>query len=273
MSTGSIVVRKSLGRQLKALREQAGKTSADVAEAQISKAKLARIEAGQVPVKTPDIRTLAWLYGADETTIQQLVELAKNTAEKGWWEPFASVMPSWFTTFVELESAASRLLTYQSDLVPGLLQTIDFHRAVFAADPLQSAQDTERTVQLRIERQRAAFERPNPLGVTAVLSEAAITRQIGSKDVMAAQIRHLCELARRPNVDIYVLPFSAGGHAGLKGSFNVLGFTADDHPDVAYLEARAGGQHIWDQDQVQIYRDDFARIKDQSIPIEEHLKK
>lgn len=271
MTSGSIVVRKSLGRQLKALREHAGKTFADVQDAKIaSKAKLARIEAGQVPVKVPDVRTLAWLYGVDEITTQQLVDLALNTAEQGWWEPFASVMPSWFTTYVELESFARRLLTYQSDLVPGLLQTPDYHRAVFAADPLQSPDDAERTVQLRVERQRAAFDRPDPLKITAVLSEAVLARQIGGPSVMAEQRQHLLGLSRRPNVTIYVLRWTAGAHAALKGSFTVLGFDRDDHQDVAYLETRAGGRHIWDELQVQAYRDDFSAISDQSIPIEEY---
>lgn len=272
MSTGSIVVRRSLGRQLKALRLGAHKTFADVEELQISKAKLARIEAGQVPAKVPDVRTLAWAYGADQATTEQLVGLALNTADKGWWELYANVMPSWFTTFVELESAACRFWSYQSDLVPGLLQTIDYHQAVFNADPLQSPADAERTVQLRIERQRAAFERPTPLQADVVLSEAVLTRQIGGPEVMAEQHQHLLELSQRPAIDIQVLPFAAGAHAGLKGSFVVLGFDPAEHENVAYLEARTGGQHIWAPELVQVYEDDFARIRRQSIPIEEYLR-
>jgi transcriptional regulator with XRE-family HTH domain len=271
MSTGSIVVRRSLGRRLKQLREGAGKTYGDVAELQISKAKLARIEAGQVPVKVPDVRTLAWHYGADEATTEQLVDLALNTAEKGWWEPFSKVMPSWFTTYVELESFARQLLTYQSDLVPGLLQTPEYHRAVFAADPLQSAADAERTVELRIERQRSAFERPDPLRITAVLSQGVLARQVGGEAVMAEQRQHLCQLATRPNVSIHVLPWTAGAHPALKGSFTVLGFDGTDHQDVAYLETRLGGRHIWEEDQVGAYLDDHSAIVAQSIPIKEFL--
>lgn len=272
MSGGSIVVRRSLGRRLKALREQAGKTSADVNELQISRPKLFRIEAGQVPVKVNDVRSLAWLYGADEPTTEQLVDLALNTADKGWWELYANVMPSWFTTFVELESAACRFWSYQSDLVPGLLQTIAYHQAVFDADPLQSPADAERTVQLRIERQRSAFERQRPLQADVVLSEAVLARQVGGPEVMAEQHQHLLELSHRPSVDIHVLPFAAGAHAGMKGSFVVLGFDPDEHENVAYLEARTGGQHLWAPELVQVYEDDFARIRAQSIPIEEYLR-
>jgi transcriptional regulator with XRE-family HTH domain len=274
MATGSLVVRRSLGRQLKALRVAAGKSFAEVGEAQIaSKAKLARIEAGQQAVKMPDVRALCWLYGVDEATTDQLAERALNTAEQGWWEPFGDVMPSWFTTYVELESAASTLHTYQSDLVPGLLQTPAYHQALFDADPLlQGLVDVERNVQFRVERQHAVFDRPGPLCMTAVLSEAVLARQVGGGKVMDEQRQHLLELSDRPNIVMHVVPFSAGAHAAMRGTFAVLGFDSPDDPAVTYLETRAGGRYIEEQGLLEAYRCDFAQITAQSIPIEEYLR-
>jgi transcriptional regulator with XRE-family HTH domain len=269
MTTGSVVVRRSLGRRLKALRLAAGKTQADVAPV-ASIAKLKRIEAGQVAQRMADVRTLCFMYHADEVTTEQLVEMTLIT-ENGWWEDYSDLMPSGFRMYVELEAAATSITTWDSELIHGLLQTPAYHRAVFEAEAWPSPDAGERQVQLRAERQRAAFDRTPPLRLYAVIGAGALARQVGSEKVMAEQRQHLLELSRRPHVELYVLPWQAGAHAAMKGAFTVLGFDNPDDPDVVYLETVAGGRYIEQPDMLTRYRQDFDRVRDQSVPFEEYL--
>lgn len=273
MTMGSTSVRRSLGRRLKQLREHAGKSYADVVDSTIaSKAKLARIEAGQTPVKVADVRALCWLYGVDQGLTDQLADLSLQTAMTGWWEAHGNAVPIWFTTYIERESAAMVASTYQSDLVPGLLQTPDYHRSIFEAARPQPPESAQRQVQLRVDRQRAAFDRPTPLDVVAVLSEAVLAREVGGAEIMAEQRKHLLALSRRPNIAIAVLLFAEGAHPAMNGAFTVLGFDSPDDPDLVYLETSAGGRYIEAHATLRQYREDFTRVRDQSIPIEEYLK-
>jgi len=247
----------------------------DVVEERIaSKAKLSRIENGKQAVTVADVRTLCWFYGADQELTDQLAELSKETAQRGWWEAHGDAIPTWFHTYVERESAAVEAWTYQTGLVPGLLQTPDYHRSVFEAEAgmLLPSDTAERQVQLRVERQRAALDRATPLEVVSVLDEAVLAREVGGPEVMAEQRKQLLELNRRPNIRINVLPFSAGAHPALKGAFTVLGFDSSDDPALVYLETRAGSRYIEDPSMLLSYREDFARVRAQSVPIEEYLK-
>jgi transcriptional regulator with XRE-family HTH domain len=260
-----VIVRRSLGRRLKALRAAAGKTAADVTTAGIaSRAKLFKIEAGSVPVRMADVRALCWLYGADDATTDTLADLALNTASEGWWEDYGDVMPSWFALYVELESAATRLLTYGAELVPGLLQTADYHRAVFSAQLDITSDSAERQIALRIARQRAAFERDRPLQVRAVLSAAALDREVGGSAVMSTQRAHL--LASR--ADIRFLPADVGAHAAMNGPFSILEFQGD--PAIVYLETLAGGRYVEKLAIVTVYQRVFEAIAEQAEPIEEY---
>jgi len=141
-----------VANRLRALRAQAGKTAADVHAAGIaSKAKLARIEAGIGQVKMADVRALCWLYGVDQANTDTLAELALNIAGEGFWEDYGDVMPSWFGLYVELESAASEMLVYDPELVPGVLQIPTYQRAIFETSPEFTAESAERQMRLRSE--------------------------------------------------------------------------------------------------------------------------
>ncbi len=270
----SIVVRKSLGRQLKALRTAAGKTPAAVETAKVaSTSKLHRVEAGAVPVKVADVWAFCRLYDADSSTTDRLAEMARNTTEKGWWESYDAVMPSWFGTYVELESAASRLYVYDPDLIHGLLQTPAYHRALIEVDPERSAESADLQLRLRGGRQQAAFERVKPLEVVAVFGEGALARTVGGAEGMAQQKRRLLELSEMGNVQVSVLPFNAGAHVAMKGPFTVLAFDSDDdHPDVVYLETHAGARYIEADEAVHRYRTNLRLIIEQSVPLKEYMQ-
>lgn len=216
---GAFSARRQLARLLKDHRTAARKAPGDFVVARIgSLSKLSRIEAGKSPVSVPDVRAMAFLYGLDEVTTAQLVQLADHTSDSEWWEPYSAeaVVPDWFTNYMGLESYADRLLTYQETLVPGLLQTPAYHRAVFDSDPTADPATAERQVELRIKRQQTAFDKRSPLHVTAVLNEAVLVREVGGPAVMVEQREHLLELARRPHINIFVVPWTAGAHAAMK---------------------------------------------------------
>ena len=270
---GSVVVRRSLGRQLKALRIAAGKTATDVSAAGIaSKTKLQRVEAGSVRIKMADVRTMCWLYGADASVTEKLAELALNTTDEGWWESFTDVMPPWFGMYVELEAAASQVFAYDPELIHGLLQTLAYSQAVSAADPTLTPETAQRHVGLRAERQRAAFGRTPPLQLTTVLGAGALTRVVGGERVMAEQRAHLLDISRQANFEVRVLPWDAGAHLAMKGAFNVLEFESPEAPSVVYLETYVGGRYVEQPKSLSTFRQMFEIISAMSVPIEEYLK-
>lgn len=265
-------MRRSVGRRLKALRLAAGKTAADVAAASLaSTAKLTRIENGTSTVKLADVWALCQLYRAPQATTDALSELVRNMSSDGWLEEFGDVMPSWFSTFVELESAATEVLVWDPELVYGVLQTPAYQRAVFAAAELDAA-TVDRQVRLRSERQRAAFDRTPPLRVTFVLGQGVLDREVGGHEVAEEQREHLRGVARLPHVDLLVLPWSAGAHPAMKGPFVILGFDAPEDPDVLYLEYATAARYIEQEGTVSEYRRRFAKIRSQSVKIEEFVR-
>jgi transcriptional regulator with XRE-family HTH domain len=266
--TASIVVRRSIGRRLKALRLAAGKTQADVA-AVASPAKLKRMESGQVTQRMADVRTLCFMYGADDVTTEQLVELTLINSEAGWWEDYSDAVPSWFAMYIELEAAATRLFTYDPELVHGLLQTPDYHRALVAAEAVLVPDiDEEQQVELRIRRQHAAFDRTPPLQVTTVLGTGAVQRDVGGPEIAAAQREHLLTVP----AEVRVLPASAGAHAAMKGAFIMLEFATEDDPPVVYLETQVGARYVEHHEQIALYRQLADSISRQAVPIKEYLQ-
>jgi hypothetical protein len=264
-----VYVRKALGRRLKELRVAARKTHADVADVG-SVAKIKRIEAGDPPIKMPDVRALCFMYGADAATTEQLVEMSLNR-EQNWWEDYTDAMPQWLGKYVALETAACSITTFDPELIHGLLQTPAYHRAIFEADAHLLADDVERQVGLRAERQRAAFGRTPPLRVTAVLGEGALVRAVGGAEAIEEQRSHLLKLAAQEHVDVFVLPWSAGAHTAMKGAFTILAMDHPEEPDVVYLETLGGGRYMEKQDLVERYRRNATILKAQSVTIEEYL--
>jgi hypothetical protein len=270
----SVVVRKSLGRQLRALRLAARKTPSDVQTSGIaSTSKLHRVETGAVPIRLETVWALSQLYGADTATRERLSEMARHSNDKGWWEDYSDVMPAWFGTYVELESAASRAFTYHSELVPGLLQAPDYQAAMFEQDLDSTEEYVKRQVHMRSQRQRAAFEKPAPLCLTAVIGQEALTRTVCGEHGMAEQREHLVKAGRQANIEVRVLPWVAGAQPAHKGAFNILQFDRDDdHPDVVYLETYVGGRYVEDEKMLRMFHRMFQAVSAMSVPIEEHLR-
>jgi len=269
--TGQRVVRRTLGRRLTRLRVASGKSRREVAEAKlgISEPTLHRIETGKVPVTVANVRALCWLYGADESITNALAELALGTSQAEWWDA-NPVVPDWFKLYVGLEVSASRIYSYDGEVVPGELQTEQYARAVFGAEQPAEEEAAERQVKLRLQRQKTLFARnPAPRLVT-VVGEGALTRPVGGEATLKAQIEHLRSLAQRDYIEIKVLPWAVGAHAAMAGAFRILDFDDAEDPDVVYLESHVGALYLEERAEVDEYRRIFQLIRKEAVPVQEY---
>jgi transcriptional regulator with XRE-family HTH domain len=265
--SGPTVRRLVVGSQLRRLREAKGMTREAAGYAiRGSESKISRLELGRVSFKRRDITDLLKLYDIpeDDERTEALVKLAEEANQPGWWHRYDDAITKWFETYLGLEEAASHIRTYENQFVPGLLQTEDYARAVVSIG-LQRAPggDIEGRVRLRMERQRI-LDRPDPPAVWAVIDEAALRRPMSGRQVMKAQIQHLLDLMKRPNITVQVVPFRQGGHAAESGAFTILRFAEEDLPDVVYLEQLVSALYIDKRDQVDRYAQVMVRLAGES---------
>lgn len=236
---------KQLGVKLRELRD-AAKVKPQEACAQLgwSRSKLDRIEAGTNLPKPADLLAALDLYGADSESRGALDGLRREAqaGRRGWWVAFGDVFRS---SLPALEHSAKRIRTLETTLIPGLLQTPDYARAVItAARPGEEPESIDRRVQARMARQDAVFVRQNPPDVHVILDEVALHRPVGGIDVMEAQISALWTASMRPNVTLQILALEAGAHVGMEGPFVILNFDTPAYPEVGFTEGPGGGLYL-----------------------------
>ncbi|MGH8793289.1 MAG: helix-turn-helix domain-containing protein [Stackebrandtia sp.] len=252
---GPTALRMLLGAHLRRLREAQGVTRADAGwEIRASESKISRLELGRVSFKERDVEDLLSLYNVDDDDErQQLLVLAREANTPGWWHRFGDVLPSWFQSYLGLEATAALIRTYELQFVPGLLQTKEYARAVVLLGYGHiSPQEVERRVELRASRQKL-LKRAEPAKLWAVVDESALRRPLGGRAVMRAQLKHLLEQAKRPNVRLQVIPFHSGGHSAAGGAFTVLRFPDQELPDVVYIEHLNSALYLDKRDDVDLY--------------------
>ncbi|MEV0538231.1 helix-turn-helix domain-containing protein [Nocardia salmonicida] len=269
VESGPVVLKLVLGGQLRRLREDAGLTR-EAAGDTIggSHAKISRIELGRADLKERDLRDLLTLYGmTDVDEREQFLTLARAANQPGWWHRFNDVMPRWFSTYVGLEQAATTVCTYSPQVVPDLLQTPNYARALVE---LNSAEDADRALALRMERQ-AILDRPTPAVLRSVIEESALRRPLGGRQVLTEQLQHLLTMAELPNVHLQVLPLTAGGHAAPGGQFNVLTFSAHELPDIVYVEQLSSALYLDRKTDVDLYSSTMKHLEEQSLSTAESM--
>lgn len=225
---------RRLARALRHLREEAGLTIEEIAEKlEMSASTVSRMETAQVGVRPRDLKFLLDMYEVSEAERDQLLQIARERRQQRWWREYAD-LPS--ILFAGLEEDASAIWQYSTQLIPGLLQTEAYARAVLQAIRLDAKPgDVERRLELRIHRQELLTSEHAP-EYWVVLDEAVVLRQVGGPAIMADQLGELIEAARRPNVTLQVLPFTSGEHAGMDGEFTVFHYLESADPDVVYIE-------------------------------------
>jgi len=255
------VLRILLGAQLRRLRESKRITLEEAGNViRASHSKVSRLESGRVGFKDRDIVDLFVHYGVtDQTEIRTLREIAARANSRGWWHDYSDILPTWFEEYISLEQAAIEIRGYEVQFVPGLLQTEEYARAVTLLS-YSNPKEISRRVSLRMARQ-ARLEDAEPVNLRMVLDEATLIRPIGGMSVMRTQLKHLIEMAQRPNVAIQILPFKAGGHSAAGGPFNVLHFAESDLSDIVYLEQLATAQYLEKPDLVRMYLTIMERLR------------
>jgi transcriptional regulator with XRE-family HTH domain len=256
------VRRRRLALELRRLREAAKLTCEEVADhLECSASKISRVETGRVSVSPRDVRDMLDLYGVPVEQRGGLVQLARDSRQKGWWHAYSDTIQPQYATYLGLESAASEIRIYEVSLIPGLLQTEDYARAVISAGMMSSPrEDIERRVELRMARQ-PALTRDDPPRLWAVLDEAALRRRVGGAGLMRLQLEHLLGLAALPSVAVQVIPFGGGAHPAMGRPFVILVFPERVDTDVVYLEDLTSSLYLEDLAEVDRYNVFFNHLR------------
>lgn len=253
MSGGPVVGRRMLAADLRRHRLAAGRTIDDVARhLECSPAKVSRMETGAVKVGVQDLRAVLELYDLAGPEREALFALVRQSRSRGWWQRFGDVVPPASARFYGLEDGASTIGQHSASLVPGLMQTEAYARALIGSVPGLPDGLLERRVELRMRRGRL-LDRERPPQVQVVLDEAVLWRAIGGPAVMAEQLARLLELAERPNVTIRVLEFDRGAHPAAGVSFTVFGFGDPPGEQVVFREQLDANSFLDQPDQVAVY--------------------
>ncbi|GGL87518.1 transcriptional regulator [Streptomyces fumigatiscleroticus] len=276
MQNGPAVRRRKLGAELRALRAGAGLTSGEAARlVGWHQSKVSRIETGASGVKPADVRLLLEAYRVDDPQLRDLLMVLAGSDDAGgrhhWWHAYRGVLPPTYRDFISLESQAGAMRTLETTVVPGLLQTPEYARAVTraAVDGL-SEERLDALVEVRLARQDVLRTEP-PLKLSAVLDEAVLHREVGGPGVMARQLARLVEAARLPQVRLQVLPFAAGAHIGVSGSFVIFSFSSTSDLDVVVLDHLTSSLYLERKEDVKAYTEAFNSLRIHALSPEESL--
>jgi transcriptional regulator with XRE-family HTH domain len=259
--------RRQLGQELRRLRETSGATIDQVAERlSCSASKISRIETGHSGVSSREVRDILDAYGAGPDQADHLVEMAREAKQRGWWQLYGAVLTG---AYVGLEAAADEILSYEALVVPGLLQTENYARAMIrAARPDMDADEVEQRIRVRMNRQ-SLLSQDDPLTLVVVLDEAVLRRAVGGRDVMRRQLDRLCATAEMPNITLQVLPLDAGAHAAMDGAFTMLRFSEPGHQDLVFAANAAGGIFLEKEDELHRYAHIFDLLRSTALPRQE----
>jgi transcriptional regulator with XRE-family HTH domain len=269
VSASPLVERRRLRAELRQARLDAGLTQEAVAEhMDWSLSKLIRIETGAVGISTNDLTALLRLYNVkDAKRVRALIAQAKEARKQTWWSKYRAVLPPTYFHYIEFETSASIIRSYDTLVIPGLLQTEEYATAITQRNRLDPNPKTvSALVEVRMKRQQLLLDRPGSPLLFFVLDEAIIHRLVGDEDLRQAQVEKLIDMADRPEITIEIVPFSAGIHRGLIEDFNILEFGGTDDSDVLYFEgARLASFSRDEADEIVLYRELFEEMRNLSL--------
>ncbi|MCX2729458.1 helix-turn-helix transcriptional regulator [Saccharopolyspora sp. NFXS83] len=252
--TGPSVRRRQLGAMLRQLRVDAGKSRKDAAEwIGVAEPTLSKIELGRQAIKQPHVRLLCQLYDLDAGTLDNLLRLARESEQRGWWAAYRDTVPDWFKQFVSLEADAVDIWEYENEFVPGQLQTAAYIAAISrAVRPHADDSEVARSVELRQERQ-TRLGAVSPPHLHLYISEAVVRHVVGSADAMREQLEHLVDSSKLDYVTLRVVPFGAGAYAAMAGPFIMMQFPEEPRPAFSYVENDRGGVYQEDPGDIERY--------------------
>jgi transcriptional regulator with XRE-family HTH domain len=260
---------RRLRYELRRLREQAGLTRDEAARRlDWFGSKISRIETGQSRAQTGDVRDMLDVYGVGGEEAEALVQLAREARKRGWWTAYNDVFTG---TYVGLEAEAASMRSYEPQVIPGLLETEDYTRALIRSALVRAEpEEIERRVQARMARQEI-LTRPDSPEIWAVLDEPVIRRPVGGPAVMRAQLQHLIDATATPNstITLQILPLAIGSHAGLLGPFVIMDFPSSEDPSVVYLETATDGLYLEETAEIERYTLMFDHLRASALSTSE----
>lgn len=263
--------KRRLGRELSDLRAAAGLRQEDAgAFVERTQPRITQIErgTGKGIVDLALLRALATCYNATPATLARLLRLRDNAKKSGWVDTYD--LPGWLADYVRLEADAALLRESQLELIPGLLQTADYARALHRLRDIYSDREVNHRVEIRMQRQKRLTGQ-DPLRLETVVSEAALLRCLGCGDMGRAQLHQLADRAQWPNVDLRVIPLRSGLHVSLTGMFVLLDFPDDLMPPMVYQEYPVGGHLIDAADVVSQMLTLFSELRGLALGADESL--
>jgi len=285
--TGEPPVRRRLiGGALRRYREHVGYALEDAARVlECDRSKISRIETGQRGIRPKELRELLTEYGVPESDQAALVAIASRGSQRGWWHPYAGSFSEAYLDYVIMESIASEIMAYEAQLVPDLLQTEDYARAIAAAEPgyATGGQREDAVEAMEVRRQGVLTGTPSGSSGSSgssgrrlwvILGEGALHQAVGGPGVLAGQIRHLVQLSEDlPGLTLQVLPFSAGAHAAAgSASLAILRFSDAPSLGVVYVEALSGGVYLESQADVARYIRAFALLRASALSVADSVR-
>jgi transcriptional regulator with XRE-family HTH domain len=269
--SGAMVRRRRLAAELRRLREAAHLTCEEVAaRLECSASKISRIETGRVSVSPRDVRDILRIYGVPEDQRNQLIELARESRQKGWWQGYGDSVEPHLATYLGMESEATNIRQYNMGRIPTLLQTRDYAHALIIAGRAGTGRypgPADRMVDMLMERQRRAAASPPRMWV--VLDEAALRRQVGGPEIMRAQIEHLIGLASTNTTFLQFIPFSSGAYVSMDLPFVILGFPDPADPEVVCIGYQTGVLWIEDLAEVDRYGVSFHHLQAAALSLDD----
>lgn len=252
LTSGGYSVRvKIIGEELRAHRDAAGLTLRELEQqAGIDKTKIHRMETGERPQKIEDVATLLAVYGVHGEQRRQLLELTREADRPGLVQRHSSTISQRVATLRFLESRATKLINFECQVIPGLLQTFPYTQALMRNSCMVDEEEIGDRAAARIHRQ-AVLRKSRAPRFQAILMESALRNPVGDRTVMRDQLTYLTEAAQRPNVSLRVIPASAGNHPGVDGPFVWLHF--DHRSGVVVLVNRTSSLYLEDEEDFEAY--------------------
>ncbi len=263
---GAIVAKRRLARRLAVMRVRAGMSLNEASDKLgWSRGRLDRYERNEW--RLPDashVRDLARIYGVGDDERAELEDLGRRARERVWWRTYEDVFGKG-NEFAGFENDASRISVYMPLLIPGLLQT-QAHAEALLRIGQRPAPWRERALAARLRRQQI-LDRGDGTAprLVAVITEASLMYRWGTREDRRAQVAHLAAMSRRPGVELRMLRFADGPHPGMISPVNIFDFPDDEDPSVVYLENDTGIQEVTRAEDVQAYKQTFARIRDAAL--------
>lgn len=256
---------RRLATELRRARERAGYKVTQVAkELGWSAPKVSKMETTETKrISAADLDKLMKLYKIEDAETREAMHaLARDARERGWWAKYKGLFGD--RALADFEAEASTIRTFEALCIPGLLQTPEYARALFEGGRYTSEEEIERRVEYRMAR-REILTRFSPARLRAVLDEAALRRTIGGPRIMREQLEHLLYMAQMPNIDVQVVLFTAGSHAGLTAPFMILEFPEPLDTPIVWVGTMAGSVFFEQPEEIERYNVTFGDLQGSAL--------